>query len=334
MSNHPPPTRNNDDMLEATNALPEKEDDDGKVGALGRLVHSRLFNNLTIVAVLVAGALVGVDSYLDDGELSPLRHAVDLAQDVILWYFVAEAAIRIGAFGSKPWRYFLSAWNVFDFIIIAACFMSADNEFAAVLRLARILRTLRLVTTQPRLQVLVTALLKSIPSLVWVGMLLAMHFYVYAIMGTYLFGQNDPIRFGTLHETMLTLFQVLTLEGWNDVLGTQYLGSDFHGYDDSWKAVAGSARVSVAQPIVAAGYFVSFIMLGTMIMLNLFTGVIIGSMEEARDASNEERERLAASKQKPVALQKELAELSEKLAHLSQVAANLPAGGSGGARAK
>jgi hypothetical protein len=50
------------------------------------------------------------------------------------------------------------------------------------------------------------------------------------------------------------------------------------------------------------GYFVSFIMLGTMIMLNLFTGVIIGSMEEARDASNEERERLAASKQKPVAL--------------------------------
>ena len=92
-------------------------------------------------------------------------------------------------------------------------------------------------------------------------------------------------------QTGLTLFQVLTLEGWNDVLATQYNGSDAE-YPDSWKEISEQRRPgyrqSEAQPLAAAIYFVSFILLGTMIMLNLFTGVIITSMEEAQAERAEE----------------------------------------------
>ena len=54
-------------------------------------------------------------------------------------------------------------------------------------------------------------------------------------------------------------------------------------YDDAWKVLAEGQRVSHARPLVSTIYFVTFILLGTMIMLNLFTGVIITSMEEAQD---------------------------------------------------
>ena len=152
---------------------------------------------------------------------------------------------------------------------------------ASVVRLARILRAMRMITVLPRLRLLVSALLKSIPSLGYIGILLGLHFYIYSVIGTIAFGKNDPIRFGSLHATATTLFQVLTLEGWNDVRDTQVMGSDVT-YDDAWKTLTPS-RSSRAQPAVATAYFMTFILLGTMIMLNLFTGVIISSMEEAQD---------------------------------------------------
>ena len=71
---------------------------------------------------------------------------------------------------------------------------------------------------------LVTALLRAIWLLGYVGLLLLLHFYIYSVIGTFAFGDNDPLRFGSLHRSMLTLFQVLTLEGWNYIRATEYLG--------------------------------------------------------------------------------------------------------------
>ncbi len=255
------------------------------VRQLQRIAYSRWFHNLILCLILLSGVLVGMETY---PQYHPDTHAgriVLLIQDVILWAFVAEAAIKIGAHGSKPWLYFKNPWNVFDFAIIAICFLIRD-DFAMVFRIARLLRTLRLFTALPRLQVLVSALLKSIPSLGYVGILLLLHFYIYAVMGTFLFSHNDPIRFGNLHCSMMTLFEVLTLEGWNDVFNTQMLGSNVT-YSDEWRELAGSERVSAGRPIAAAAYFVSFIILGTMIMLNLFTGVIINSMQEAQSQQDQ-----------------------------------------------
>jgi voltage-gated sodium channel len=303
--------------MSPTNPFPEASESSPLVVFLQRVRDSWWFNNLILVLIIFAGLLAGLETYPSFESGTPAGRVAASLQDVILWIFLVEALIRIGSYGKRPWRYFLSGWNVLDFLIIVICFLPIGAQFAAVFRMARLLRTIRLVTLLPRLQVLVAALLRAIPSLGYVGGLLFLHFYVYAVAGTYLFGRNDPIRFGTLHETMLTLFQVLTLEGWNDVLSTQYLGSDV-AYDDSWKALTTATRQSSAQPVIASFYFVSFIFIGTMIMLNLFTGVIISSMEEAQGEAAERVRQQHLREEGLPTVQDELQSMSEQLHALSQ----------------
>lgn len=297
------------------------------------IVKSTAFNNLILFLIVTSGILVGMETFPQFNNDTTAGKIVDTVQQGILYCFLIEILLKLFACGSKPWNYFKQPWNVFDFLIVAVCFLPIDAEYAAVFRMARLLRTLRMVTILPRLQVLVGALLKSIPSLGYIGILLGLHFYVYAVAGTFLFKDNDPHRFGRLPETTLTLFQVLTLEGWNDVLATQYNGSDAE-YPDSWKELYPNAedwkknhpgepaptglRESEGKPLVAAAYFVTFIMLGTMIMLNLFTGVIISSMEEAT-AERKEEEREEHLKELGHATQQdELALLSEELRLLAE----------------
>jgi voltage-gated sodium channel len=281
-----------------------------------RITNSFPFQILIIAMIILAGVLSGVESYLGGPADATMIRAIDVTQRIILWAFVVEIALKILACGAQPWRYFMSGWNLFDFLIVAVCFMPIDAEFSAVLRMARLVRTLRLVAILPRLQLLVGAMLKSIPSLAYIGILLGLHFYIYAVVGTSLFGQNDPLRFGSLHESFLTLFQVLTLEGWNDILATQYLGSDLV-YDEAMQALFADGRVSKAQPLLAAAYFVSFIMLGTMIMLNLFTGVIITSMEEATTEAAEEKRKQHLEHRGFTTLRDELSLASRRLKEIS-----------------
>jgi voltage-gated sodium channel len=278
-----------------------------------RVTRSRLFQGIVICLILATGILAGVESYLPDHH--PAHSVLARVQDMILALFVVEILLRILAHGRYPWRYFTNAWNIFDFLIITVCLLPFGVQFSSVLRMARLVRTLRLITILPRLQVLVGALLKSIPSLGYIGVLLGLHFYMYAVIGTFLFGANDPWRFGSLHESFLTLFQVLTLEGWNEVMGTQYLGSDVT-YDEALKALTAGLRHSSPQPVIAAMYFVSFIMLGTMIMLNLFTGVII-TMEEASNEAAEAKRQRHLEERGFTTLRDELKVVSVKLKELS-----------------
>lgn len=285
--------------------------------ALKSLTSSESFNRFILALIVLTGILVGMETYPSFESTTPVGRVINLMQEIILWVFVVEIVLKIAACGSRPWEYFQKGWNVFDFAIIAVCFLPLNAKFVTVFRLARLLRTLRMVTLLPRLQVLVGALLKSIPSLGYVGVLLGLHFYMYAVAGTFLFRHNDPIRFGSLQETTLTLFQVLTLEGWNDVMATQYHGSD-KGYDDAWKEIAGSARRSEPQPLIASAYFVSFIMLGTMIMLNLFTGVIISSMEEATTETQQEEREHHLREKGFLTLHDELTLLGQQLQKISE----------------
>jgi voltage-gated sodium channel len=280
-----------------------------------RITSSNAFQYVVILLITISGILSGLESYLDASDAAALT-AIARAQRAILWFFVLEISLKIVACGARPWTYFLNGWNLFDFLIVVVCLLPLDLRFSTVLRMARLVRALRLITIVPRLQLLVSALLKSIPSLGYIGILLGLHFYMYAVMGTFLFGANDPVRFGTLHEAFLTLFQVLTLEGWNDVLATQYLGSDV-AYDEAWRVLA-IGRASSAQPIIASFYFVSFIMLGTMIMLNLFTGVIITSMEEASSEAAESDRKKHLAQQGFTTLRDELSLVSRRLKELSE----------------
>jgi voltage-gated sodium channel len=184
-----------------------------------------------------------------------------------------------------------------------------------VLRLLRLLRVLRLVHALPRLQILVSALLKSIPSMAYVAIFLGLLFYVYGVAGVFLFGQNDPARFGTLGTAMLSLFTVVTLEGWAELMYFQLYGCE--AMADGASAVA-SCKASAAQPVAAPIYFITFILFGTMIVLNLFIGIIMNSMQEAAVETARAEEAKARAKGGEAA-----PDLEQNLADLAQVAEKL-----------
>jgi len=252
--------------------------------APGSLVHrlrsiaeAGWFQATIVGVILVAATNVGFETYpVIMDRVGPLLLWID---KLIIGIFVVELAIRMGAHWPKPWRFFLSGWNIFDFVIVAVCLLPLGGPYAAVLRLARVLRVLRLITVIPRLRILVIALLHAIPSIIYVTLLLLLLFYVYGVMGTVLFGQNDPVHFGTLQHSMFSLLRTVTLEDWTDLYYTQSLGSAQY-------PPPGIERYPDAEPkpmpIVAALYFVSFVIFGTMIVLNLFIGVVISSMTEAQ----------------------------------------------------
>lgn len=254
------------------------------------ITKSPFFNQFIIFTIVAAGLVVGIQTYHDFA----LKHraVLQFLDNLILCIFVIEALLKILAEGSKPQKYFVNPWNLFDFSIVLACllepFLNLGGEFLPVLRLARILRVLRLVTAIPKLQILVTCLLKSLPSMFYVSILLFLLFYVYGTLAVFFYGENDPIHFRNLQTSILTLFRVVTLEDWTDVMYINMHGSNNYGYSTEdiqlWKPV------SSESPIGAAVFFVSFVLIGTMIVLNLVIGVIMNSMDESNAEMSAQQE--------------------------------------------
>ncbi len=251
-----------------------------------KIVQARLFQPFILGVIVVASIVVGLETF--PRLMEKYGSAFRLFDITVLTIFVIEILIKVGAHGRRPWRFFRDPWNVFDFTIVSLAFLPATGPFAPVLRLARVLRVLRLISVVPRLQVIVTALLRSIPSMGFIGLLLMLHFYVYAVVGTFLFAQNDPMHFGSLHASFLSLFRTVTLEDWTDLMYIQMYGSDSYpifGFE-------GEAPEPRAFPLLSPLYFVSFILFGTMIVLNLFIGVVVNSLHEVQvEAELEKRQR-------------------------------------------
>ena len=280
------------------------------------LSRSNFFNQFIIGTILLTGVVVGAQTYKDFAEKNVT--VLNFLDQTILVIFTIEALIKILAEGHRPFNYFKNPWNVFDFAIVAACllepFLQLGGAFLPILRLARILRVLRLITAIPKLQLLVTCLLKSLPSMFYVSILLFLLFYVYGAMAVFLFGENDPIHFRNLQTSILSLFRVVTLEDWSDVMYINMYGSNAYGYsvDDLSKWNPASSQ----SPLGAAIFFVSFVLIGTMIVLNLVIGVIMNSMDE----SNEEisiKQEIERRKNKPEPVRDGLHDLHNRMEELS-----------------
>jgi voltage-gated sodium channel len=248
---------------------------------------------------LASGVIVGIETYPAVHER--FAHTLNLIDQIIIYVFLVEIILKLLSYGKKPWAYFGDPWNVFDFIIVAVCFIpNIDTHFVIVLRLARILRVFRVISIFPKLQLLVNALLKSIPSMGYVVVLLFLVFYIYAVAGSFLFSKTDPVHFGSLHTSMITLFKVLTLEGWTDIMNIQLYGTADPAAEYTMKPVS---YASVA-------YFVSFILIGAMIIMNLFIGVIMNSMQESHSELQKE---LATKQQSESGTHALLSDLENKI---------------------
>ena len=219
---------------------------------LGDWIESPRIQAWIIVVIMINAVTLGL-------ETSPtvMRHAgvlVTSVEAIILTIFVLEIGLKLYAFG---FRFFREPWNVFDFTIVAIALMPASGPFA-ILRALRILRVLRLLTKIRRLRDITESLLKAIPSIGWIAALLLLVFYVFAVMGTKLFGASFDEDFGHLGRAMYSLFQIMTLESWSQEI----------------------ARPVMAEYPFAWIYFITFILVTAFTVLNLFIGIIVSTMQE------------------------------------------------------
>jgi voltage-gated sodium channel len=285
------------------------------VAACQKVTRAKWFQNFITGVIVFAAVLVGLET--NEAIVSQHLHVIHALDKIVLGVFTLEIVLKMIAEAPRPWRFFKDGWNVFDFLIVVACFLPLHAEYATVLRVLRLLRVLKLVHALPRLQILVNALLKSIPSMGYVSVFLVLHFYVYGVAGVFMFGHNDPEHFGTLPVALLTLFTVVTMEGWADVMYIQMKGCA------AFPDMAATCQASSEAPLLAPFFFITFILLGTMIILNLFIGVIMNGMNEAQ----EESENLAEEKRNPKSERPSVIhdahELHKQIEELAKLAAKL-----------
>ena len=222
-----------------------------------RLVNAPAFEWGIIAVIIVNAILLGMETSpaLNDS----YGNWMHMGNWIALGIFVVEALLKMIALAPRMDRYFRDGWNIFDFSVIVFALIPATGEFAMIARLARLLRALRLISTIRELRLIVAALVRSIPSVFHVIMLMSIIIYIYAIIGYQLFHQHDPTNWGNLGICVLTLFNIITLEGWTEIMAT---AMDLH--DWAWV------------------YFVTYVVIATFVVINLFIAIIINNLDEAK----------------------------------------------------
>ncbi|MBP6015067.1 MAG: ion transporter [Alphaproteobacteria bacterium] len=192
---------------------------------------------------------------------------------IVLAIFVAELAAKLVVYRLS---FFRSGWNVFDLTIVAIALLPASGPLA-VLRALRVLRVLRLISLLPQMRRVVEALIHSLPGMASIAMLMGVVFFVGAVIATKLFGGAHPGYFGTLGDSLFTLFAVMTLEGWADI----------------------AREVQSTHP-QAYLFFVPFIVISVFAVLNLFIAVLTNSMQEMQKDELAAEEKIASASQSAI----------------------------------
>ncbi len=248
-----------------------------------KLVESGVFQITVLTLIIVNAVILGADTF--PGVKARFGDVLMFTDRVIIYAFVGEIILRILA---EREAYIRNGWNVFDFVIVMISLLAATSGLAA-LRAFRVLRVLRVITVIPRMRLVVSAFLDSIPGIASVGVVLALIVYVFAVIAASLYGPDHPELFGNVFTAMYTLFQVMTLEGWPDIAATV---AETH--TRSWI------------------FFLTFVMIATFTMLNLFVGIVVRVVEEDSDPVIDD---LAASQQ---VISADLKALREDIAALSR----------------
>ena len=245
-----------------------------------------------IALILLNAAVLGLETFPDARERwGDWLGALDQA---ILAVFVLEIGLRLYA---HRLAFLRDPWSVFDLIVVGVALMPASGPFA-VLRALRILRIMRLISLVPSMRRVAGGLIAAIPGLGAVIGIIVVILYVSAVIATKLFGAHFPDWFGTLADSAYTLFQVMTLESWS---------------------------MGIVRPIMeiypyAWVFFVTYILISTFTMLNLFIAVVVNAMqaEHAKEVQAE-ADHAAGAAPAPQLLQAEVQALRGEVQKLREV---------------
>ncbi|MFC3193011.1 ion transporter [Marinicella sediminis] len=225
---------------------------------LKNITENKIFEWSVVSVIILSALLIGAKTY----HLPPtLVHFLTYADWAVTLFFLAEITMRFIACDDKK-RFFKSGWNVFDTLIVVVSLIPIeDSEMALIGRLVRVFRVLRMVSIVPELRILINSLLKAMPQLSYVMLLMFIIFYIYGAVGSFFFNTINPVLWGDIATSMLTLFRVMTFEDWTDVMY-----ETMETYPLSWS------------------FYLSFIFFTAFAFLNMVIGIVVSVLEKENAA--------------------------------------------------
>ena len=233
-----------------------------------RIVQARRFEYLLAILIIASAVMRGLATSDDLIDHLAVVLLMALVWSLTLAVLVLEALLKMIATSPRVDRYFRDPWNVFDFLLIGLAFYYPT--LAILIITVRLLRLLRGFSAVREINLILSTLVRSVPSMVYIVILLGIIVYMYAVVGHNLFHEHDPARWGNLGLSILSLFQMVTLDDWISILHT----------------------AMELEPL-AWVYFVSFVVIATFVGVNLFVAIVVRNMDEINE------ERLRRSEQPP-----------------------------------
>ena len=295
-----------------------------------RLAEHPLFNGLITWAICVVGVLEGFEANRgsleerDGYESNPdVEMWMKAASDVIFGLFVVEVLIKVAAENGSPKKYLKDLWNRFDFVIVVASLSEyiVPHINMNFLRLLRLMRVVRLLHSFPALRSVTTSLLLAFANVGYVILMIMIVNFIFACVGMLLFEKNDPMNFGSVPQSMMTIWRVETLDGWEEVMYINMFGCDRYGYTvlnnvdvntsltvyaperhflegyipfDNYPLACEAPR---ARGWIAASYFLVVVMLGAMVLPTVLIGVISIAFDDAtRQIKDEKKEAMVVNR--------------------------------------
>lgn len=225
------------------------------------------FEYFILLVIIINSVSLGLETSVYFVQYKRMFYIID---QICLWIFIIELTIKAAAFNKDFFKY---KWNIFDLVIVSLSIISSFPYFT-VFRAFRIFRSIRvleamkamravkvlkLINGLENLQIILKAIIYSIPGIIWTCILLFILFYIYAITGTFIFGIEFPDLFGSLGKSLYTMFQLMLFDDFGNI--TRAVMS-YHNW--SWL------------------YFISFAIISAFIIMNIIVGIVVDSIEEVR----------------------------------------------------
>ena len=276
------------------------EPDYGQLNIFGKIVYSKYVQYFVTACIVLNSLQLGLDTFA--WWTSRVSKFSDLTDNVFIWIFAAEVFLKLL---SDKHRFFLSGWNIFDFLVVLISFVPGNGAFS-ILRAFRIFRTFRLLNKFRRLRLITESLIGSIPSIGWICFLLSIWFYICSVITTNLFRDRFPDWFGSIPRSMYSLFQIMTLESWS----------------------MGIVRPVMREYPYAWLVFIPFIIFATYTVMNLFIGILVSAISDvqAAERGQADAERADASSAADAQIIAELKALRAEIGELKAENADLKSG--------
>ncbi|XP_058488891.1 sodium channel protein type 4 subunit alpha B-like [Solea solea] len=262
------------------------------------LVSKQAFDIMIMMLIIINMVTMMVETDEQSERMESILNKINL---VFIVFFTTECLIKIFALRCY---FFTVAWNIFDFVVIILSIVGIvladiiETYFVSptlfrVIRLARIGRVLRLIRAAKGIRTLLFALMMSMPALFNIGLLLFLVMFIYAIFGMANFayvkkqdGIDDMFNFETFGNSMICLFQISTSAGWDNLL-SPIMSNSPDECNVNFVNTGTNTRGNCGSPSVGIAFFVSYIIISFLIVVNMYIAIILENFSVATEESTE-----------------------------------------------